>query len=584
MSERKRLCPSCSGTDHSRVTSTKCPRHHEWEERKRNSTVPYSSSSSAPTPPPPPLTNDKKVDDLVDLEEELPYLSISETKEGEEGREKSKGGKWDTEVPNWILSAKEKPPANHWVPSGFDWGPMNVPSTLSGPQIFDLLWPWKIWEELARGTMKKLKESGRLREEEEGGKKRKRNLPAEILRFFAAWIAMGLAPEPTVREYFAPEGTHELYGSTFIRSVVSVHLFEQISGHLRWPDREGIQSEDKVLELEEILNRNFKLYWQPRRTVVVDEIMLLFKGRFKYRQHVRGKPKATGLKLFAIADSNHYLWHFFLYRGKGQTIVKTVWSLVKTLPFYSAGNYVVIADSYFGGLELAYVLLFSGVHFILACKNDRPAFLFDSTQKKKGKGKGKGKEKEKEKETGKEQPPEHLLLFKPALRRNDWRTAWRPLSNWSSLLPKIEDAVAPDPIPRPLGDVRPIGATTWYDRKRVNFLHDVYLTGEETHKSRAVPLVSRVYNEEMGAVDSFDKILQQYFNRHRSKRWTRTLIMGLFKITTVNAYKIYEALNGKDDYKTFLFDLACALRARAFQLEALEQMMNKLKGQREERR
>ena len=47
----------------------------------------------------------------------------------------------------------------------------------------------------------------------------------------------------------------------------------------------------------------------------VDETLLLFKGKYKYRQHIRGKPNATGLKLYILADNTGYIWHFWMYAG-----------------------------------------------------------------------------------------------------------------------------------------------------------------------------------------------------------------------------------------------------------------------------
>jgi len=129
-----------------------------------------------------------------------------------------------------------------------------------------------------------------------------------------AWGVKSGSPQeraqPTVRHYWNVRG----FGNPFIQYLISLTTFERLSSSLRWPDPKETPSEEKVYELEKLINERIKLFWEPAGVTVVDEIMLLFKGRFKYRQHVRGKPKATGLKLFALADSNSYLWHFYLYR------------------------------------------------------------------------------------------------------------------------------------------------------------------------------------------------------------------------------------------------------------------------------
>jgi hypothetical protein len=45
------------------------------------------------------------------------------------------------------------------------------------------------------------------------------------------------------------------------------------------------------------IHKHFYRYWNPHQHLVVDEAMIGFKGRFQGRQHVRGKPHATGRSL-----------------------------------------------------------------------------------------------------------------------------------------------------------------------------------------------------------------------------------------------------------------------------------------------
>ncbi len=43
--------------------------------------------------------------------------------------------------------------------------------------------------------------------------------------------------------------------------------------------------------------------------------MLYFELILFNRQHIQGKPKATGLKLYLLADNNRYVWDFWIYQG-----------------------------------------------------------------------------------------------------------------------------------------------------------------------------------------------------------------------------------------------------------------------------
>jgi hypothetical protein len=77
----------------------------------------------------------------------------------------------------------------------------------------------------------------------------------------------------------------------------------------------------------------------PDSVVVIDETIVAFKGRWKARQHVRGKPHATGLKLFSNADSTGYLYDLWLYYGKSSeknkssNTVDYVFDLTSNMPF-----------------------------------------------------------------------------------------------------------------------------------------------------------------------------------------------------------------------------------------------------------
>jgi len=48
--------------------------------------------------------------------------------------------------------------------------------------------------------------------------------------------------------------------------------------------------------------------------VTIDETLILFKGKYRYRQHIKGKPNSTGLKLYALCDKAGFMWDFWIYQ------------------------------------------------------------------------------------------------------------------------------------------------------------------------------------------------------------------------------------------------------------------------------
>jgi hypothetical protein len=65
------------------------------------------------------------------------------------------------------------------------------------------------------------------------------------------------------------------------------------------------------------LNTKIITVYSPTNYVTVDEKILPTKSRNPHRQHVRGKPKATGCKLFTVCDSNCIpIGFWFYYKNK----------------------------------------------------------------------------------------------------------------------------------------------------------------------------------------------------------------------------------------------------------------------------
>ena len=79
--------------------------------------------------------------------------------------------------------------------------------------------------------------------------------------------------------------------------------------------------------------------------MAVDETLLLFKGRFRFKQHIRGKPNSTGIKIYAMNDKTGYFLDFWFYQGKnGKTfdIVKNfVETIEKTYQLYNLYRFIL---------------------------------------------------------------------------------------------------------------------------------------------------------------------------------------------------------------------------------------------------
>lgn len=107
-----------------------------------------------------------------------------------------------------------------------------------------------------------------------------------------------------------------------LKDLISRNHFSYILNH--------VQQEPQTLA--QIANLNFRAHHYPIDHVCIDEGLICFKGRYQHRVHIRGKPNATGLKIYALADEIGYVYAFELYHVDRATVPEIVMGLLEKLP------------------------------------------------------------------------------------------------------------------------------------------------------------------------------------------------------------------------------------------------------------
>ena len=99
--------------------------------------------------------------------------------------------------------------------------------------------------------------------------------------------------------------------------------------------------------------------------------------------HIPGKPEATGICSYILADCAGYLYDFFISADETRddsdaTGYKPLLTVLKLLRFVLPDklHHCIVADSYFGSEKLASVLQMHGLGFVIGCRADRPRYLF----------------------------------------------------------------------------------------------------------------------------------------------------------------------------------------------------------------
>lgn len=126
------------------------------------------------------------------------------------------------------------------------------------------------------------------------------------------------------------------------------------------------KSEDPVYKVRPLIdscNELFKKYNIPGKKVNIDETMIKYKGRLKFRQFISSKPVKYGIKCFLICNSiTSYCYGITVYTGKGTTNKIEGMSMTESLILNMVEPYlnefrILYVDNYFNTIKLSNYLL-----------------------------------------------------------------------------------------------------------------------------------------------------------------------------------------------------------------------------------
>ena len=286
---------------------------------------------------------------------------------------------------------------------------------------------------------------------------------------------MGIRQCPYEKDHWSEDC---LYSNNWIKSRMSYRKWKEIHSGLTY-NCDWIETE---------LKKSFRKYWQPYEHVAIDEGMIPFKGRFQYRQHMRGKPKATGIKYYGLSDEKGYLWWFWTYQGRQPSTTLLVSKFSSMLPHV---GYKVYVDSYYGSYKLAQKLSDQGHRFTIACQANRPSWLFSG----------------------------YLLK---GLKRGEWKYCYNPSKDMTAL--------------------------SFYDNGKCNFLSNIF-SGEgsvTTRSGKIIPKIVADYRRSYGFVDLADSFHLKYLFPHKRRKRTTAQFLSYLKMAVVNSWIIYQSLTGEN--------------------------------------
>ena len=387
------------------------------------------------------------------------------------GRPKGSTNKWfdhpeNLEPPeNWSTKISEISQTRHAVQ--IEGGPKSLPvsTSITCIKVFRLLWNEKFDDHIVKRTNKR--SSIKIDR-------------SDLHRFLLAGIVMCQNIRTDYKKHWASD---VLFENNVVKSIMARDRFRKILHHLH----------PKAQKLVDLANMNFQRYWTPYPHIAIDEGLVCFKGRFQHRVHIRGKPDATGLKIYCLADEKGYLYAFDLYQGEHSTIIGIVEKLVGQLPDF---KYKLYLDSWYGSSDLANDLTEYDLYFTMACGKNKPASLF------------------------------HEYLDKD-LRKKQCR-----------YLQSSQD--------------ENIIACSYNDRAKCHFISNQWRPAVTlNNKNQKIPSIVEDYRQHMGMVDRVDRSALKATWPHRNKKWSMAFFWYILGLCVSNAHKIYKVATSNNASLTF---------------------------------
>lgn len=175
---------------------------------------------------------------------------------------------------------------------------------------------------------------------------------AEIKKFLGLTFITGIIKKPTLKMYWADD---PVFGTPIFSKTMPRHRFEAILAFLHFNDS-SLQKDDssalyKIQPIVEMLCDRFSHLYTPSQQLALDEGMLAWRGRLRFRVYNPGKIVKYGIMVRMVCESSSgYICKLLIYDGSGMKLDETVLHLLQ--PYLHKG-YQVYMDNYYNSMKLS---------------------------------------------------------------------------------------------------------------------------------------------------------------------------------------------------------------------------------------
>lgn len=318
----------------------------------------------------------------------------------------------------------------------------------------------------------------------------------EMEKFMGVLMVMGINKLPNLHLYWSKK---KCYRNEYIVNLMTRDRFLLLLKF--WHFSDNFDNGDKLYKIRnvlDILSNSFTEILRPGRFMVIDETMIAWKGRLKFRQYIKNKAHKYGIKLYKLCTPEGYTYSIIVYTGKddeksgaghGHDIV-----LRLTNNLLEEGR-TLIADNFYTSVTLAEELLKKNTLICGTVRNNRKGLpkTFISTKLKKGQVIG--------------------TMNKKGVKIIKWM------------------------------DKRPVTMLTTVKEHNAT-LKDTGRLSRISKQPIMKPASVMMYNENKKGVDFSDQMTAYYSTLKRGLKWFRKLIMSLlFGTCLVNAWIVHKMKN-----------------------------------------
>ncbi|KAE8278205.1 hypothetical protein D5F01_LYC23722 [Larimichthys crocea] len=229
------------------------------------------------------------------------------------------------------------------------------------------------------------------------------------------------------------------------------------------------------------------------RDICINEQLVPFKGRCRFRQYMPKKPAKYGLKIWATCDvKTSYAWRLQVYTGKegGRPAeINQGMRVVLEMTEGLQGN-VITCDNFFTSFGLSEELLRRKLALVGTIRRNKPEL------------------------------PRHLLQAKNQF--------FKQRKVFSSLFAFTTNHTLVSYIPR--------------RGKNVLLLSTKHRDPHVSDDAKRKPTIIQDYNRCKGGVDNLDKVVGTYSCRRRTNRWPLALFHNLIDVSLYNAFVLWTSI------------------------------------------